>query len=79
MSQTLPGAACVPSPADRCSLCGDEGLPGLVVSVDARLQTAVVQMAGVPETVALDLLDGVEPGHTVLVHQGFAIGRMEPS
>lgn len=79
MSQKLPGPACVPSPAGRCTLCGDEGLPGVVISLNARERTAVIRLADGPQTVALDLMDGVETGQTVLVHQGFAIARLEPS
>ncbi len=79
MSRPSSGPTCGPSTGERCTLCGDEGVPGLVVSLDARQRTAVVRLADGPQTVALDLLDGVETGQTVLVHQGFAIARMEPS
>ncbi|MEO7238060.1 MAG: HypC/HybG/HupF family hydrogenase formation chaperone [Gemmatimonadales bacterium] len=79
MSQPSSDPTCGSSTGERCTLCGDEGLPGVVVSLNARERTAVVRLADGPQTVALDLVDGVETGQTVLVHQGFAIARMEPS
>ncbi len=64
-------------PPEHCTLCGDEALLALVVSVDEARQSADVELDGGVRTVALDLVGGVEPGDAVLVHQGFAIGRME--
>ncbi|MEO7137917.1 MAG: HypC/HybG/HupF family hydrogenase formation chaperone [Gemmatimonadales bacterium] len=64
-------------PPEHCALCGDEALLALVLSVDGARQSADVQLDGGVRTVALDLIAEVEPGDAVLVHQGFAIGRME--
>ena len=74
--------ACTPGPDGSCSLCGDEATPGRVLSVDAAAGTAAVVLAGAPvasapATVALDLVEGVRVGDTVLVHQGFAIARVD--
>lgn len=63
--------------ADRCSLCGDEAVPAVVRVVHAADATAEVEMACESRRVALDLLDAVAVGDTVLVHQGFAIARVE--
>lgn len=64
-------------PGGSCRVCGDEALPGRVVALDARERTATVAFAQGTATVALDLVEaGV--GDTVLVHLGFAIGRVEP-
>lgn len=62
---------------DRCSLCGDEALPALVRSVDVANATAEVELAGELQRVGLDLVDAVEAGDTLLVHQGFAIARLQ--
>lgn len=64
-------------PEDRCSLCGDEAIPAVVREVHATDGTADVEMACERRRVALDLLDAVAVGDTVLVHQGFAIARVE--
>ena len=80
MTERVPGAycagACTPGPDGSCSLCADEAASGRVLSVDAEVGTAAVALAGVVAMVALDLVDGVRPGDTVLVHQGFAIARI---
>ena len=72
----VPGA-CTPGPDGSCSLCADEAAPGRVLSVDAGAGTAAVVVAGAVQAVALDLVDGVRAGDTVLVHQGFAIARVD--
>lgn len=61
----------------HCALCGDEAVLARVVSVDPITGTAEVAGEGVTGPVALDLVDGVAPGDAVLVHQGFAISRMD--
>ena len=68
--------ACTPGPGGSCALCADAAAPGRVMSADPEAGTAVVSFAGVVATVALDLVDGVRVGDTVLVHQGFAIARV---
>jgi hydrogenase maturation factor len=75
-AERMPGA-CTPGPDGSCSLCGDEAVSGRVLSVDARAGTAEVALAGAVAAVALDLVDGVRIGDTVLVHQGFAIARVD--
>lgn len=69
---------CDATPAGRCSLCGDEALPGRVIAVEAAQRLADVAIGERHETVALDLVEAVRPGDIVLVHQGFAIGRVDP-
>ncbi len=63
----------------HCSLCGDEAVPGIVRSVNAVDRTADVELACALECVALDLVGEVTVGDTLLIHQGFAIARMESS
>lgn len=69
--------ACEVSPEGHCAVCGDEALLGRVVAVDVDAQTAEVKVGKVVTTVALDLVDDVAVGDAVMVHQGFAIGRLE--
>lgn len=67
------GAGCDGS-WSHCITCGDEGIPMRVVEIgsDAALCT---DEAGTSHEVAIDLVDGVTLGVTVLVHAGVAIGR----
>lgn len=68
---------CAPSPDGSCSICGDEASPAVIDSIDAAAGTAKVRGAGgASNTVALDLLDGASVGDTIMVHLGFAIGRI---
>ncbi|MFN2431843.1 MAG: HypC/HybG/HupF family hydrogenase formation chaperone [Gemmatimonadota bacterium] len=53
-------------------------LPGRVIATGSAAGTAAVALEGVVIEVALDLLDDVAVGEEVLVHQGFAIGRVAP-
>lgn len=73
--------ACVPGRAASCAICADEGRVGEVIAVEGRGLGAVGRVAidGAVEEVALDLLDGVRPGERVVVHLGFAIGRVVPA
>lgn len=69
---------CVPDADGSCSICGDEGLVGRVVSVGPR-RTATVRLAtrpGPPVEVATDLVEEVRSGDRLVVHLGFAIGRV---
>ncbi|HXG69566.1 MAG TPA: HypC/HybG/HupF family hydrogenase formation chaperone [Gemmatimonadaceae bacterium] len=68
---------CAPNPDGSCSICGDVALPGSVITVDDTDKTARVRLADGTATVALDLLDDVVPGDSVMVHLGFAIERLE--
>lgn len=77
MSASLP-PACVPEPDDTCSICGDEGRVGELLSPPNEGSEAPVRMVDTGETarVALDLLAGAQPGDRLLVHMGFAIARV---
>ena len=68
--------ACVPTPDGPCSLCGDEATLARVIAIDPAAGSAEVIHEGVRSLVALDLLDEVAVGDAVLVHMGFAIGRV---
>ena len=71
--------ACGADADDRCALCGDVAIPGRVVEVHFATRSAEVDLGGMTSMVALDLLEDVTAGDWVLVHQGFAIGRVEPT
>ncbi|MBW3660680.1 MAG: HypC/HybG/HupF family hydrogenase formation chaperone [Gemmatimonadetes bacterium] len=73
--------ACIPDEAGSCSICADEGRIGEVIAVEGEGLGAVgrVRVDGVEEEVALDLLDDVRLGQRILLHLGFAIGRVEES
>lgn len=66
------GASC-DATSGHCITCSDEGIPMRVVELgtDAALCT---DTAGATHEVAIDLMDGVTPGATLLVHAGVAIG-----
>ena len=70
----VPGASC--DATDHCITCGDAAAPMRVLAVGAGDATCVDE-AGATHQVALDLLAGVAPGATVLVHAGVAIGATE--
>lgn len=72
---------CVPEEDDSCSLCGDEGLVAEVLEAPGRGGRGRVRMSrpgGTREErrIAFDLLPDVKPGDRVVVHMGFAIGRV---
>ena len=53
-------------------------IPGRVLEiVDEPNRLATVDVAGVRRTVNIGLLDGVGPGHWVLIHVGFAISQVD--
>ncbi len=60
--------------ADACITCGDTAVEARVVAVANR--TAVIELDGVREEVAVDLVDGVAVGDTLLCHAGVALGRV---
>ncbi len=68
-------AAC--SPEHGCSLCGDVAIPARIISIDAVAGFARAVAQDRTLEVALDLVDGVAVGDTILVHQGFAISRLD--
>ncbi len=71
------GDGCDASPEGSCSLCRDEAVPARVLTIDAHAGAAEVEIDGERRSVALDLIEGVLPGDTILVHQGFALQRVE--
>ena len=71
---------CVPAADGSCSICGDEAAPAVIERIDAATGTAEARDSfGTSSTVALDLLDSTAVGDTVMVHLGFAIGRVPPA
>lgn len=69
--------ACEPQPDGTCSICGDEGLVGVVVRVVSP-RAARVRLADGEREVATDLVETVRRGDRLIVHLGFAIARVEP-
>lgn len=69
---------CIPAADGSCSICSDEAIVGLVGRVNYAEQTAEVYFEKGSEVIALDLVNDVAKGDTVLVHMGFAISRMRP-
>ena len=59
---------------DACITCGDVAVEGRVVEV--RGSTAVIERDGLREEVAIDLVEGVAAGETVLCHAGVALERL---
>jgi D-sedoheptulose 7-phosphate isomerase len=70
-------AGCEPDADGHCALCGDDAEQGVVLETSRTGRTATVQLGTERRTVAIDLVDHVAAGDTVLVHQGFAIARLE--
>jgi hydrogenase maturation factor len=60
---------------EGCPACGDVAVAGRVLATQAG--TALVEVAGGHEQVAIDLVEDVQPGDLVLCHAGVALERME--
>ncbi len=60
--------------ADACITCGDVAVEARVVAVANR--TAVIELGGAREEVAVDLVEGVAVGDTLLCHAGVALERL---
>jgi hydrogenase maturation factor len=60
----------------ECLTCGDVALEARVVEV--RGTTAVVELEGRREDVAVELVAPVDPGDVLLCHAGFAIRKVVP-
>ncbi|MBA3476455.1 MAG: HypC/HybG/HupF family hydrogenase formation chaperone [Actinobacteria bacterium] len=60
--------------AEACITCGDVAVEALVVAVSDG--TAIIDLAGARERVAIDFVDGVSVGDTVLCHAGVALERI---
>ncbi len=67
---------CIPNSDGSCSICADEALPGVIVSLNPSEGTAEVSVMNELTTVALDLVENAVPGDSVMVHMGFAISRV---
>ncbi|GAC1415164.1 MAG: hypothetical protein NVSMB53_13550 [Gemmatimonadaceae bacterium] len=70
---------CVPSADGSCSICVDEAIPGVVENIHTESATAEVRTSTGTTTVAIDLLDEVVIGDTLMIHLGFAIGHLSQS
>lgn len=70
---------CVPNADGSCSICGDEAIPGVVENIQTESATADVRTSSGTTTVAIDLLDEVSIGDTLMIHLGFAIGHLSRS
>ena len=68
---------CIPDEDGKCSICADEAIPGVVLSLNSKDATAQVQLPTEVATIAIDLLDETTVGDSVMVHMGFAISRVE--
>jgi hydrogenase expression/formation protein HypC len=51
------------------------GIPGKVINVEGRMAT--VDVGGARREIALDLLQGVQPGDYIIAHAGFAIHKVD--
>ncbi|MEJ7793102.1 MAG: HypC/HybG/HupF family hydrogenase formation chaperone [Gaiellaceae bacterium] len=60
--------------ADACITCGDVAVEARVVAVSGA--TATIELDGAREQVAVDFVDGVAVGDTVLCHAGVALERI---
>ena len=58
-----------------CDVCGDSAVIGRIVAIGEARTASVALADGTMATVALDLVDA-RIGDDVLVHIGFAIGRI---
>jgi hydrogenase maturation factor len=70
--------SCSPEAEGHCALCGDEALAMRVIAAHADATATVLGPSG-EIIVATDLVGDVRAGDALLVHQGFAIARLEPS
>jgi hypothetical protein len=59
---------------DACITCGDAAVEAKVVAVENR--TAVIEKEGLREEVAVDLVERVEVGDTLLCHAGVALEKL---
>ena len=53
-------------------------LPAKVLSIDAAAETAVIALDGVRKEISLALVDDVVIGDFVLMHVGYALGKVDP-
>jgi len=60
---------------EHCVTCGDVAVPATVV--EARGDSASVELDGRREQVGIELVAPVEPGDVLLCHAGIALARIE--
>ncbi len=60
--------------ADACITCGDVAVEARVVAISN--QTATIERGGAREQVAIELVEGVTVGDTILCHAGVALERI---
>ncbi|MGZ4383187.1 MAG: HypC/HybG/HupF family hydrogenase formation chaperone [Gaiellaceae bacterium] len=60
---------------EACLTCGDVAVAARVLATHGM--TALVEVAGGHEEIAIDLVEPVEPGELLLCHAGIALDRME--
>jgi hydrogenase maturation factor len=63
--------------ADHCITCGDVAVIATVVRVDGA--TATIDVGGVREEVAIELVVPIVVGEVVLCHAGIALEKVAPS
>jgi hydrogenase maturation factor len=62
--------------ADHCITCGDAAVTAEVIQVNGT--TATVEVDGVREQVAIELVEPVVAGELLLCHAGIALEKVEP-
>lgn len=67
---------CIADSHGHCSICRDEAIAGVVLSVNGSERTAEIRLGDRIDIVALDLIDLPLTGEVLLIHQGFAISRV---
>jgi hydrogenase expression/formation protein HypC len=53
-------------------------VPALITAIDSTSDLAQVALGGVTKEISLALVDAAEVGDYVLVHVGYALGRISP-
>jgi hydrogenase expression/formation protein HypC len=53
-------------------------IPAQIVSVNPKLETAIVALGPVRKEISVALLDEIAPGDFVLVHVGYALHKVSP-
>ncbi|MCP9486183.1 MAG: HypC/HybG/HupF family hydrogenase formation chaperone [Gaiellaceae bacterium MAG52_C11] len=61
--------------ADACITCGDVAVEARIVAISN--QTATIERDGAREQVAIELVEGVTVGDTILCHAGVALERVD--
>jgi hydrogenase maturation factor len=65
-----------PTDPPHCITCGDQGIPMRVAESRPDGTAICVDDLRERHAVAIDLVEGAEPGDTLLVHAGVAIARL---